>query len=354
MSSVTQRIRQIKQPYGGYLKPSEFKKEIFIDSEILKEENIHSSLVGLTVDYLTRFMLNTSREESFKISILGSKIIGEEKKAYGLLNTIKGLDNNSIYSACKLVGYDVCYRQGAIGYRNIDEIEADVNTIDNIRIMVKRGIQFFDKFGPIIMDGFTFEGGYTQTINSGDGDFLTGDTLWDFKVSKNNPTSAHTLQLLIYYIMGVHSIHDEFKGIKKLGIFNPRINCIYLKSISDIPKEIFDEVETKVIEYRENNDNTPILNKETVLENEDLFSMEQIMKFLSCSQHIVMKYYFEKGLPLVKINNEYFINRYNLIEWLEKIDTRKRLKLGNIQIIDAIAIIFIIILLYVIFNNIYG
>lgn len=154
--------------------------------------------------------------------------------------------------------------------------------------------------------------------------------------------------------MGVHSIHDEFKGIKKLGIFNPRINCIYLKSISDIPKEIFDEVETKVIEYRENNDNTPILNKETVLENEDLFSMEQIMKFLSCSQHIVMKYYFEKGLPLVKINNEYFINRYNLIEWLEKIDTRKRLKLGNIQIIDAIAIIFIIILLYVIFNNIYG
>lgn len=44
MASVTQRIKQIKQPYGGYLKPSEFKKIVFKDDEVLLEENIASKL----------------------------------------------------------------------------------------------------------------------------------------------------------------------------------------------------------------------------------------------------------------------------------------------------------------------
>ena len=50
---------------------------------------------------------------------------------------------------------------------------------------------------------FTFEGGYTNIVSSGDGDYLTEDTLWDFKVSKEEPKSKYTLQLLMYYIMGV-------------------------------------------------------------------------------------------------------------------------------------------------------
>ena len=41
-------------------------------------------------------------------------------------------------------------------------------------------------------------GGYTDKITSGDGDFLTVDTLWDFKVLKANIKSQHTLQLLVY------------------------------------------------------------------------------------------------------------------------------------------------------------
>ncbi len=251
MTSVTQRVKQITQPRGGYLKLSEFERIEFTDNEILKEENIHSSLVGLAVDYLTRFMLDASLEEAFKISILGARIIGEEKKAHKLLESIKGMDDLSICCACKLVGYDVCFRSGPLGYKNVDDIEANADTIKNIKIMVKRGILFFKKYGPIIRDGFTFEGGYTDIINMGDGDFLTFDTLWDFKVSKNKPTSVHTLQLLIYYIMGKHSIYKEFQSISKLGIFNPKLNCAYLKDVSDISQDVIDEVSRKVIGYNE-------------------------------------------------------------------------------------------------------
>lgn len=233
-----------------------------------------------------------------------------------------------------------------MGYKNVDEIEADTNTINNIKIMVKRSILFFNKYGPITKDGFTFEGGYTKIIDSGDGDFLTTDTLWDFKVSKNNPTSAHTLQLLIYYIMGIHSIHNEFKAIQKLGIFNPRTNCIYLKKISDISNQIIEEVSSEVIGYINISNSNHSRTSKTISENEDLLSMEDIMKALSCTRYMVMKYYSEENLPLVKMNNKYFINRYDLIEWLEKMETERKRKQMISLVVSVIAIAFMIIFMH--------
>lgn len=49
--------------------------------------------------------------------------------------------------------------------------------------------------------------------------------------------------------MGMHSVHPEFKGIKRLGIFNPRLNSVYLLDIGTIAPETIREVETDVIGY---------------------------------------------------------------------------------------------------------
>ena len=50
MSSVTQRIKKIKQPRGGYIKPSQFKLQKIDDGKILNEqENIHASVIGMAV-----------------------------------------------------------------------------------------------------------------------------------------------------------------------------------------------------------------------------------------------------------------------------------------------------------------
>ncbi|WP_283699407.1 hypothetical protein, partial [Clostridium perfringens] len=221
MVSVTQRIKQIKQPRGGYIRPKEFNITILDDNIKLNEkENIHSSLVGLAVDYMTRYSIGTPINEAFKISIMGASIIGESKFAQKLIEEIEGLDDNSIVNACKLVGYDVCCRAGIIGYKPVQNINPDKDTIDNIRYMIKRSLKFIEIYGPIIKDGFTFEGGYTNLVSKGDGDFLTKSTLWDFKVSTKNPTNAHTLQLLMYYLMGINSTNEKyFKDVEKLGIF---------------------------------------------------------------------------------------------------------------------------------------
>ena len=251
--SVTQRIKQVKQPRGGYINPKTMEVIQCGDGieALHSEENIRANLIGLAVDYLTRFMSGTPLEEAFKISFMGALIIGEQKKAEELMNDVKGLDDASIINAMKLVGFDVCFRAGFMGYRPVDEIQPDAMTIDNVRVMVKRSLEFLDYYGPKVLDGFTFEGGYTEIISSGDGDFTTSDTLWDFKVSKDKPKKEYTLQLLIYWIMGLQSIHPEFKNIKFLGIYNPRLNCVYRLNVTQIPSEVIAEVSAKVIGYDE-------------------------------------------------------------------------------------------------------
>lgn len=251
--SVTQRIKQVKQPRGGYINPKIMEVIQCGDGieALHSEENIRANLIGLAVDYLTRFMSGTPLEEAFKISFMGALIIGEQKKAEELMNDVKGLDDASIINAMKLVGFDVCFRAGFMGYRPVDEIQPDAMTIDNVRVMVKRSLEFLDYYGPKVLDGFTFEGGYTEIISSGDGDFTTSDTLWDFKVSKDKPKKEYTLQLLMYWIMGLHSIHPEFKNIKFLGIYNPRLNCVYRLNVIQISSEVIAEVSAKVICYDE-------------------------------------------------------------------------------------------------------
>lgn len=249
--SVTQRIKQVKQPRGGYIKPKELKPESLGEgAEALNpEENVHTSLMGLAVDYMTRFMSGASTEDAFKISMMGAQLIGEGAKALELMAGVNGLDDGSLTNALKLSGFDVCFRAGVMGYRPVDEINPDKLTIQNVRTMVERSLHFLDVYGPKVLDGFTFEGGYTDTVSTGDGDFTTSDTLWDFKVSKMPVKKEHTLQLLMYWRMGLHSIHPEFQGIKYLGIYNPRLNEVCRIAVDDIPEGVITEVETEVIGY---------------------------------------------------------------------------------------------------------
>src|SRR5699024_1605406 len=136
----------------------------------------------------------------------------------------------SIFNACRLAGYDVALRGGLMAYKPVQLIYADEETVENIRILVKRSLAFFDEYGPVSHNGIRYglesRGRY---ITSGDGDFATKDALWDFKVSKNPPKKEHTLQLLVYYLMGLQSFHlqDDFSLLEYLAIYNPRLQIVY-------------------------------------------------------------------------------------------------------------------------------
>lgn len=117
--------------------------------------------------------------------------------------------------------------------------------------MVNRFLNFNKSCGPIIADGFNFQpNGCTNIIRTGDEDFLTYNTLWDMKVIKSKPTVNHTLEILIYWIMGKHSGNSIFNKINHIVIFNQRLNVIYRISTSIIKKEMIKEIEQKVIGYK--------------------------------------------------------------------------------------------------------
>lgn len=252
MCSVTRRIDKIKQPRGGYIRPKEFETTVLdgggID-DLNPVENVSPSLVGMAVDYLTRFMSGTSAIGAFKISEMGSRVVQRKELFDQLLSNVNGLDDDSISAAVKLSGFDSAYRAGVMAYRPVQNINPNSDTVENIRTMVERSLRFLDQYGPKVMDGLTFEGGYTGYVSSGDGDFLTKDTLWDFKVSKKKLQSKYTLQLLMYWRMGLHSIHPEYKNVKYLGVYNPRMNVVYLLDVSKIPEDVISTVETEVIGY---------------------------------------------------------------------------------------------------------
>lgn len=259
MSSVTQRISEIKQPMGGYLPLSKMNiTEIQDNRKLADNENLHPSIIGMVVDYLSRFMSGTPVKDAFSISLKGSKVAEKfgfsdaRAKAFVLLRHIKGVDDDSIICACKLVTYDVWLRNTRYAMDALGEAdtEPDKDTISNIRVMVERSVAFFEEYGPVKVDGFTFEtAGYTDVVDSGDGDFLTQDTLWDFKVLSKNPSPKYTLQIIMYWIMGQHSGKDIFKGISRVGIFNPRLNVVYTIDVTDIGNDVIKQIEDNVICY---------------------------------------------------------------------------------------------------------
>ncbi|MGO4453311.1 hypothetical protein [Arthrobacter sp. RAF14] len=248
----------MKQPRGGYINPRSLEAQVLSHIGVLNHtENVHASITGMAVDYLTRLANGASPMEAFEISLRGAYLLeqvgipalADAKEALGELEPGVLPSAASVISACRLVRYDVAFRAGPGMYNPYAQSKPDAATIENIQTMVARASAFFSQYGPITLDGFTFDGAYTEIVTAGDGDFLTSDTLWDFKVSVKGPTKDHTRQVLMYYLMGMKSGQAEFQSITHLGVFNPRLNTVYRISVADIPVEVVTEVSRDVIGY---------------------------------------------------------------------------------------------------------
>ena len=95
MASVTQRIQSIKQPYGGYIRPSKFETKLFDDGFTLNDkENVHYSCIGMAVDYLTRFLTGTNLKDAFIISLYGAyyaEHFGKKESLKAAIMLLKGI-----------------------------------------------------------------------------------------------------------------------------------------------------------------------------------------------------------------------------------------------------------------------
>lgn len=257
MFTVKQRVKHVKQPRGGYVNPRSMQVRQLEDGHPSpldhKVENIHASLVGMAVDYLVRLATGTEPRVAFDISLRGARNISWEvlESAEAEVDALVAgrVDDAAIATACRLSGYDVAYRSLVDVYNPDVVTTPDALTIAHIAVMVERTLEFFGEYGPITLAGFTFTGAFTDVVGSGDGDFLTADTLWDLKVLVGDPTKDHTLQVLMYLLMGKRSGQAEFVGVHHLGVFNPRRNTVHRIALADIPADVLAEVSRDVIGY---------------------------------------------------------------------------------------------------------
>lgn len=276
MFSVTQRIKQISQPKGGFVPKTLFVRTIYDDMNEIHSFNYNNkslySIQGMAVDYLTRFLITNNKSKAFNISILGAQIIdknnnnnNESIHISNLLSKVNGLDDLSIINACKIVGYDTVYRSGVNTFHDVEEIIIPHEMIINIRCMVKRSIIFLNAVGPITSIDLRFEGGYTELVSKGDGDYLTNDMLIDFKVSKKEFSIDWSLQLLMYYILGLHSIYNEYRDIKYLCVFNPLYNESYIVYIPAIDNKSKYIVSNNILGYSMKNKSKSVDKNDTYL-----------------------------------------------------------------------------------------
>ncbi len=249
---VALRIRRVAQPDGGWLPVSAFDAASLGDPvPLFSVENVPADVVGLAVDYLTRVCSGSSARDAFRIPLAGAVLAGRADDGERLLSMVSGLSDRSVAAACRLCGYDAASRRGPSRWDPDRVPDPDYATLRNVRRMVGRSLRFIDLVGPVVWGGFTFDGGYTDLITDGSGDLLTADGLWDLKVSRWPPNPVYTLQLLVYWRMGLHSIHPEYRSVGRLGLYNPRSDMMWSIPVSRVPERVIDDVERLVIGYRE-------------------------------------------------------------------------------------------------------
>lgn len=256
MASVTQITKNAKQPRGGYLPLDRFDEEEYEDDlPFSGDYSISPGTLGTTVDYLSRAMMGASVEKAFHIALIGAKTIGKKEiedasaLASSLQEAIYGGDvtDDTIVDAVRLARYDAAYRAGAKAHNPDEGAVVDVSTISDIRTLVSRTIRFFRDNGPVVDSELTFGGGYFGDVDTGNADYLTSDTLWDLKTSKYKPRPADTLQLATYYLLALKSPKEEYRGIDRIGFFNPRLNKSWTMDVMDIDEHVLDDIQTGVL-----------------------------------------------------------------------------------------------------------
>lgn len=183
--------------------------------------------------------------------MLCARALGNERRASLLMNGIRGLDDVSIENALLLSGLGECRapRDGACECETENAWKPNAVTVANARIMTRRTQRMLSDFGGRVLDSFTFDGGYTETVCGGTGDLTTPDTLWLLAESAAPISTAQTLRLLMCWRMGVHSHHDRLRRIEYLALFNARKNTVSRVHVASIPQTVASEVDRYVIGY---------------------------------------------------------------------------------------------------------
>lgn len=209
-------------------------------------ETIQPFFSGLLVDYLTRLTLTHNPKQAFAIPLKTGVA-----DAYNIVNTIKpNISDETILKACQLLPYDQLYRRGILEDETPEPTDQDLT---QIKAMIQNAIALLKvcQFNSEdqIQSEIEFPNAFNDIVTNADADYMTDHVLIDMKVSKYVPYKKYWLQLLIYYIIGLHSDNKkQFQQLTHFAIINPRLNKIYTYPITVLDKTKFHKLE-RILHY---------------------------------------------------------------------------------------------------------
>lgn len=262
------------QPRGGFLPPKKLSVESLCNHPETKYEELVVKLcrsgalspqtLGLVFDYLLRveillsadIAVEESIQEAFYISLLGAKLADQAENAKALVGKLirlyknKRRDNKKIVqTASELVRFDAMLRAGYYD-PNYQPIEVTDFDKDAIKLMVDTTRIYLMQNESLTSLGFCFSGVGSENVAGSDGDLLSKESLIDLKVSVKEPTSKHTLQLLLYYLLGLHEQPEQYKQLRYLKIINPRLGRVYFYETAKLDTEMLRKIEHDVMGYK--------------------------------------------------------------------------------------------------------
>ena len=260
------------QPYGGFIPSKNLAVEPLTDEphyielveKCCKEGALNPQSLGLVFDYVLRtdiaIMNGISPADAvlnaFEVSFLGAKMINKLDDALKLATKIANLfrhrDKNLkkiVQVASELVVYDAVFRAG---YYNPDAKPPKANERDKdaVELMLGATEVYLLEKEHLVSLGFGFTALGAEKVSPSDGDLLTTDSVIDLKCSTKGPTSKHTLQLLLYYILGLHEQPDAFRPLKYIKVVNPRLGMVYSYELSKVDLETLKHIESEIMGYK--------------------------------------------------------------------------------------------------------
>ena len=251
--TVTSRIATIVPPKGGYV-PMTLLSETVTDEPVLTiPSTLRTDVVGQCVQYYATFLYTGDSSKATEVSRMGlMRMTEEQREEYlDLCSRLsrEGDERHRIGIMYAISSYDELFRsgrftKGPVG-PDITDDEADV-----LLEASKRVVAFMVRH-PVTGIEVDFPGAYTECICAGDADIICRDCLWDVKVSKYPPTRDNLLQVLVYYLMGMHSNEaSRYEGMERIGIYNPLLGREYTVELSHISEDVKEDVRRKVIGYK--------------------------------------------------------------------------------------------------------
>lgn len=230
-------------------------------STLHNKEHIYHALLNRTVEYLTAWCMGADLKEAFSVPLAGVAFLQAHYNsrnstssepvnniAEELLSNIIDIENDTtIISACKLTSYDY-FNDNAKARSNAEYIDNKTNTIATIRTLVKRNINFWNTYGPMVADRFV-AGNVSNKIQYCYIDYITNDTVWFFKPDKLNITEHDLYELLVCYIISNYVNPHLFKNVTKLGIFAVRTNTVYTLNLADITNDAIGSIKQQLNIY---------------------------------------------------------------------------------------------------------